>query len=64
VVVFEGTTLLLKYGAVIEPFRTPLIGVNANAGLSRLAEVEDKLLEDYWVSKAVHRAVFTKAADK
>ena len=64
VVVFAGSTLLVKYGAVIEPFRLPLIGVISNAGLSRLAEVRDTLLEDYWVTKAIHRAVFSKAAEK
>ena len=63
-VVAVGTILLVKFGAVIEPFRVPLIGVISDAGLSRLAEVQDKLFEDYWVTKAIHRAVFSKAAEK
>ena len=56
-----GTTLLLKYGTVTEPFRLPKIGMMDDSELNKFVPVASKLREAYFFTKVINRAIFARA---
>lgn len=61
IVVSRGGTLLVNYGAVIEPFRLPLLGRIPKTELGSLLQIIDKVRDAYWFTKVTNKAIFKKA---
>jgi hypothetical protein len=57
---FSGLGILFKYGIVVEPFNVPRIANVPEAELEKFRSIVPQLIEAYFFTKKVSKAIFRK----